>query len=52
MYSGKVIHGNGYGRQLGYPTANLDIKKEEQKKENEKLKGTADYWALNDARYN
>ncbi|MBT4121161.1 MAG: hypothetical protein HOA57_01750 [Candidatus Magasanikbacteria bacterium] len=29
MYSGKVIHGNGYGRQLGYPTANLDIKKED-----------------------
>ncbi|MEK7084811.1 MAG: riboflavin kinase [Patescibacteria group bacterium] len=26
-FSGRVIHGDGIGRQLGYPTANLDIAK-------------------------
>ena len=24
MFQGKVIHGDGVGRRLGYPTANLD----------------------------
>jgi riboflavin kinase/FMN adenylyltransferase len=24
--SGIVVHGDGYGRKLGYPTANLDIR--------------------------
>ncbi len=24
MFRGKVIHGDGVGRELGYPTANLD----------------------------
>lgn len=23
-YKGKVLHGDGYGRQIGFPTANLD----------------------------
>ncbi len=23
-FSGTVVHGDGYGRQLGYPTANID----------------------------
>lgn len=31
MISGKVIHGDGVGKRLGYPTANLDIKKEKIK---------------------
>jgi len=26
-YKAKVIHGDGIGKQLGFPTANLDIKK-------------------------
>ncbi len=25
MFSAKIIHGDGYGRVIGYPTANLDI---------------------------
>ena len=29
MLVGKVVHGNGIGRRLGFPTANLDIKKED-----------------------
>lgn len=29
MIKGIVIHGDGIGRQLGFPTANLDIKKED-----------------------
>ncbi|MBI4993085.1 MAG: riboflavin kinase [Candidatus Magasanikbacteria bacterium] len=29
--SGEVIHGDGVGKRLGYPTANLDIKKEKIK---------------------
>ncbi len=29
MLVGKVIHGDGIGKQLGFPTANLDIKKED-----------------------
>ncbi|OGH73102.1 MAG: hypothetical protein A2921_00900 [Candidatus Magasanikbacteria bacterium RIFCSPLOWO2_01_FULL_43_20b] len=28
---GEVIHGDGVGKKLGYPTANLDIKKEKIK---------------------
>jgi riboflavin kinase/FMN adenylyltransferase len=27
-YRGIVIHGDGYGRKLGYPTANIEIKQE------------------------
>ncbi len=27
MLKGKVIHGDGIGQQLGFPTANLNIKK-------------------------
>ncbi len=29
--SGIVVHGDGYGRKLGYPTANLDFKNTELK---------------------
>lgn len=29
MLKGKVIHGDGVGKQLGFPTANLDIIKKE-----------------------
>ncbi len=25
MYKGTVIHGDGYGRKLGYPTANIEM---------------------------
>lgn len=31
MLKGIVIHGDGVGKRLGYPTANLDIKKEKIK---------------------
>ena len=31
MIGGKVIRGDGVGRKLGYPTANLDISKEKIK---------------------
>ena len=26
MFAGKVIHGDGIGKKLGFPTANLEIK--------------------------
>jgi len=31
MIVGEVIHGDGVGKRLGYPTANLDISKEKMK---------------------
>lgn len=31
MFGGKVIHGDGVGKQLGYPTANLDSEKNKVK---------------------
>ena len=29
LVSGKVVHGSGIGKQLRFPTANLDLKKED-----------------------
>jgi len=29
MFGGLVIHGQGVGKKLGYPTANIDCKKEQ-----------------------
>ncbi|MFA6426959.1 MAG: riboflavin kinase [Candidatus Magasanikbacteria bacterium] len=28
MFGGKVVHGDGLGKQYGYPTANIDCKKQ------------------------
>ena len=49
MLKGKVIHGDGVGKRLGYPTANLDIKKDKIKLS----PGVYAAWAiLNNKKYN